>query len=368
MRRILVFASLAVAIAAQASPGAPGPNGARLEARAVAVPDKLARLPDGSVNLPVLAQRRLDIRTRLVEASEAAATVELPGRVLMDPNAGGRVQTLSGGRVVPGPRGLPIVGQAVRKGQVLGYVAFNASPIDAANQQAQLAGIRADRALADQRVRRLESLEGTVARKDIESARAALRSLEARERAVSASIGSREALTSPIDGVIASASVVAGQMAEPKDVLFEVIDPARVLVEATTVDASLWSSVGTASLAEVPGVSLAFLGASRSLRNGSLPLTFLASADAPLPLAVGQPVTVVASLKRKILGHVLPAQAVTRNAANEPVVWVKAGAERFVPVPVRIQQLDARTLVVTHGLDDGARVVVQGAPLVAQIR
>ena len=43
----------------------------------------------------------------------------MPGRVIMDPNASGRVQAVHGGRVEPGPKGLPVAGQAVRRGDVL---------------------------------------------------------------------------------------------------------------------------------------------------------------------------------------------------------------------------------------------------------
>ena len=45
-------------------------------------------------------------------------------------------------------------------------------------------------------------------------------------------------IVAPISGVISRAEIVAGQMVEPRDVLLEVIDPGRVLVEATTADAS----------------------------------------------------------------------------------------------------------------------------------
>ena len=87
-----------------------------------------------------------------------------------------------------------------------------------------------------------------------------------------------------------------------------------------------------------------------------------------LPLAIGQPVTVIAAVGQPVKGYVLPAQAVTRSPSNETVVWVKAGAERYVPQPVRVQPVDAQTVVVTQGLGPDNRVVVQGASLIAQIR
>ena len=61
------------------------------------------RLPDGSVFLPKAAQRQLGLRTMVSVAAELPRTVELNGRVLMDPNAGGLVQALVAGRIEPGP-------------------------------------------------------------------------------------------------------------------------------------------------------------------------------------------------------------------------------------------------------------------------
>jgi len=378
-RRPTVFAAMALTASlfwwsssAHAGPGAHGPNGEHLDAPGAAVnASGLARLPDGSVNVPKLAQRRMAIRTVLAPESEAAVTVEMPGRVVMDPNASGRVQAVYGGRAEPGPKGLPVAGQAVKRGEVLAYVRYQAEPYALGTQQAQLAELRAQRQLAEQRVQRLEGLEGTVPRKDIEAARSEATSLAERERSIGGSLSVREALQSPITGVMARTDLVVGQVVESRDVLFEVVDPARMLVEATTADASLAARVAGASLQGVPEVTLRLLGVSRSLRDGVLPITFALSASKPgaaLPLAIGQPVTVVAQSKDRIKGVVLPAQAVVRNPSNEPIVWIKSGAERFVPQPVQFRPLDANTVVITQGLSADNRVVVQGAPLIAQIR
>ena len=361
---------------ARAAPGAHGPDGEHLDAPGAAVnASGLARLPDGSVNVPKMAQRRMAIRTQLAPLAEAAASVELPGRVLMDPNASGRVQAVHGGRIEPGPKGLPVAGQPVRRGEVLAYVRHHAEPYALGAQQAQLADLRAQRLLAEQRVQRLQGLEGTVPRKEIEAARTEAASLAERERSIGASLVAREALSAPVSGVIARADALAGQVVEPRDVLFEVVDPARMLVEATTADATLAARVAGASLQGVPEVALRLLGASRVLRDGVLPLTFAVSAAKagpgaarPLPLAIGQPVTLIVQSSERIAGVVLPAQAVVRNASNEPIVWIKSGAERFIPQPVQFRPLDARTVVVTQGLGADNRVVVQGAPLIAQIR
>ena len=366
-----VLASLWAAGAAQAAPGAHGPDGEHLDAPAASRPAGLARLPDGSVQVPKAAQRRMEVRTVLAQPGEAAATLELPGRVVGDPNASGRVQAVHGGRVEAGPKGLPVLGQAVRRGEVLAYVRHHAEPYAVGAQQAALADLRVQRQLAEQRVQRLEGLSGTVARKEIEAARAEAQGLAEREHSIRRSLDAREALVAPVSGVIARAALVMGQVVDPSEVLVEVVDPSRMWVEATTGDSSLPPRIATAALPEAPQAQLTLRGAGQALREGVLPLVFSVRADpkaGPLPLALGQPVTVVVSMRERLTGFVLPAQAVVRNPANEPIVWIKSGAERYIPQPVRVRPLDARTVVVTQGLGADNRVVVQGAALLAQIR
>lgn len=360
------------ALNVHAAPGAHGPGGEHLDAPGGTVGGNgLARLADGSVNVPKAAQRRMGIRTILAPESEAASTVELPGWVVIDPNASGRVQAVHGGRIEPGPKGLPVAGQSVKRGEVLAYIRHHAEPYATGNQESLLAELRSQRQLAVQRVQRLESLEGTVPRKEIEAARAEAQSLQQRERSINTSLVARETLTAPVSGVVSRAEALSGQVVETRDVLFEVIDPVRMLVEATTADTTLPGRIDRAHLQGVPAANLKLIGAARGLREGVLPLTFSVRSgnpDSTLALAIGQPVTVIASLKERIKGIVLPAQAIVRNAANEPVVWIKSGAERYMPQPVQFRPLDAQTVVITSGLGADNRIVIQGAPLIAQIR
>ncbi|TAG74969.1 MAG: efflux RND transporter periplasmic adaptor subunit, partial [Burkholderiales bacterium] len=152
---LVALASFALLLSlAHAAPGAHGPGGEHLDAPGATVAASgLARLPDGSVNVPKLAQRRMDIRTVLGPVVAASASFELPGRITMDPNAGGRVQAAYGGRIEPGSNGLPLAGQTVRRGQVLAYVRHHAEPFALAQQQAQRTELRTLKTLAEQRVK-----------------------------------------------------------------------------------------------------------------------------------------------------------------------------------------------------------------------
>ncbi|MFN9480335.1 MAG: HlyD family efflux transporter periplasmic adaptor subunit, partial [Betaproteobacteria bacterium] len=251
----LALAALAAAapLLASAAPGAHGPGGEHLDAPGTAVnAGGLARLADGSVNVPKAAQRRMGIRTVLAPETTAARAVELPGRVIADPNASGRVQAVHGGRIEPGPRGLPVAGWTVRRGEVLAHVRHHAEPYALGAQQAQLAELRAQREIAERRVQRLEALEGTVPRKDLDAARAEARALAERERSIDASLAARETLVAPVAGVVARADLAVGQVIEPRDLLVEIVDPSRLLVEATTADAALAARIGGAHLLGVP--------------------------------------------------------------------------------------------------------------------
>ena len=350
-----------------ASPGAHGPNGEHLDEKRSATVGGLARLPDGSVNVPKLAQRRMGVRTMMVKEGEFARTVQLNGRAVIDPNAGGRVQAPFAGQIAPGPTGLPVAGQRVVKGQVLARLRPLGDAIERGNQAAELAGLRASRELLARRVKRLESLEGVVPAKEVEAARAELAATVGRERAVAKSIGGVEAIVAPASGVIASAAVLNGQIVESRDVLFEIVDPQRMLVEALSSDASIARRIGSATLRDVADVELTLIGGGRSLREGAVPLNFRAR-GATLDLAVGQPVTVLAKLDTKVKGIALPAAALARNQANETVVWIKSGVQRFIALPVEATALDAGTVVVTRGLSPDNRVVVVGTSLINQIR
>lgn len=333
------------------------------------------RQADGGVFLPKLSQRQLGIRTIAVKETNLPKTIELTGRVVADANAGGKVQPTQAGRIEAGPRGLPTLGQTVRKGEVLAVVRASSSAIERANQQSQSTELNSNLDLAKKRLSRLEQLEGTVPAKDIEAARVDVRSLQQRSGAISASVVALETLVAPVSGVISSSNVVAGQVVDAREVLFEIVDPARLSVEASAFDAALLVNIASASASPTAGIDvpLVFVGAGRSLREGAIPVLFRTAvpksgSSANAALAVGQPVKVLVQTKEQVKGFAVPAGAVVKNASNQDTVWVHTSAELFVPRATRVVPLDGATVSVVDGLKAGDRVVTQGAPLVNQVR
>lgn len=364
----LIALSIALALPAAAHEG-------HDDAPAAPVASGPQRMPDGSIWLPKPSQRQLAVRTMIAEQASLPQTVELAGKVLMDPNAGGKVQPMVAGRIEPGPKGIPALGQAVRKGEVLAYVKPAVGALERANQTAQAAELRANKALAEKRFSRLQQLEGSVPQKEIDAARSELQSLTERLGAVGASLSAAETLTAPAGGVIATANAVAGQVVDAREVLFEIVDPERLRIEALAYDAQLAAGIDTALASPAPGVSLPLelIGAGRLLREQAIPIQFRLRAEkgqkeAGAQLSVGQPVKVLVQTKTRVTGVAVPAAAVVKNAGNQDIVWIHGEAERFTPRTVRFVPLDGARVTVVDGVKPGERVVVQGAPLLNQVR
>lgn len=358
-----------------------GPGHDHGDASPTAASNAPKREADGSVFLPKPSQRQLGIRMQLAAMSDEPRALELPGRVILDPQRGGRVQPTQAGRIEPGPRGMPQPGQRVSKGDVLAYVVPSVGALDAANQRASAAEARAAMEIAQQRYARLQQLEGSVPRREIDEARIQLAKAEARAASIGASLTVRESLVAPVSGLVAGVSTgaVAGQLVDARDVLFEITDPTSLTIEAFAFDAMTASSIASGSVAkDEASVSLAFVGASRSLREGQIPLIFRAlpaknaSKGAPngefSAFAIGESLTVVARTSATQRGIAIPRSALVKSPSNQDIVWVATKPEHYAPRVVRFAPLDGARVLVQEGVKPGERVVTLGATLINQVR
>lgn len=347
-----------------------------ISAGSTALPTEVSqRLPDGSLFVPKPVQRSLGIRTVAAQKGEFPRVIELPGRVIADPNAGGRVQATQAGTIGPGPGGLALIGQRVTAGQVLAMLMPTLDASSRADKQSSLAELTAQTAMLERRLARLKQLEGSVPRKDIEQLRIELTGLKARRSALAGALGGRIALTAPVSGVVAASQVVVGQVVEAREILYEIVDPRRLAVEALAFDRLPLAGFGKASArigeAIGPPIALDFVGAGRSLREQALPIIFrirvAANDEAPV-VAVGQTLKVFAETAERRSGVAVPISALSRNGANEVIIWVHERAEHFVPRRVRTISLDAQRVLVLDGLAGDERIVAQGAQALNQLR
>ena len=329
-----------------------------------------ARLADGSVFIPKPTQRLLELRTVRVQEGDVSRSLRLAGELVGDPRASAVLQTLQGGRVAGEGGSWPELGARVRRGQVLLRLTPSgsggeraATAADAARVEAELSQARADLA-------RLEGLAGVVSRAEVDTQRSRVGSLVAQRTALRASlsIGS-ESLVAPIDGVIASIDAGPGSVVSPGETLLTIIDPARMSVAALAFEPVTAGSVLRASVVLPDGGTLEarLVGVGAQTRGGAVPVRLDLIGVAP-GLVAGRPVTVFLERSATMRGLVLPSAAVIRAPNGEHVVFEKLGAERFMPRPVRIEQVSADRVVVREGVMPQARVVVRGASLIGQIR
>lgn len=363
----------ATALAIAALLGSPDARAQSAEAALIDTPpalqarDVAQRLPDGTVFVPKATQRILAIRTLFTSEEQHARSVELPGRVIPNPNASGLVQASAGGRLSPPEGGFKPLGTAVRTGDILAYVRPPLPSADATVQAQQARELDQQISIVTRKVERLSAIQQVIAKSQLEDARLELVGLKERRANLDRVNREPEPLVAPVDGVIAAANAIAGQMAEPSSVIFQIIDPAKLWVEALAFEPQALTTEAAARIADGRQLVLTYLGAGLADRNQAIPVQFAIKGDTS-GLRPGQFVTVFARTTEVIKGLALPRSAVLRSANGQAVVYEHTDAERFVPREVRTVGLDGKRILVVAGLETAKRVVTQGAELLDQIR
>ncbi|OQW55750.1 MAG: RND transporter [Proteobacteria bacterium SG_bin9] len=331
--------------------------------------DLAQRLPDGSVFVPKNVQRILAIRTTKAESAAHRRAIELPGRIIPDPNANGYVQAAVGGRLSAPTGGFPRLGTPVKKGDVLAYVEPPLQAIDVSDMRQRQGELDQQISIVERRVARFETLapSGAVSRAQLEEAQLELQGLRDRRSSLDRVRRQPEALTAPIDGIIAEGTPVAGQIAQSNAIIFHIIEPTRLWVEARSFDSLSGVHSATAKPGDGRAVPLSYQGAGFADRNQSIPVQF-AITGSVAGLRAGQFVTVLATTTEEKTGVAIPRASLVRSSNGQDVIYEHVTAERFEPRAVRIEPLDGERVLVSSGLADGARIVVQGAELLGQVR
>ncbi len=370
LRTALPLAVLTFTIAANSTQAHEGEDHSEQKPTPINVSrDVSQRLADGTIFLPKSVQRLLAVRTAVVASADHFKAIELPGRVIPDPNASGYVQSTLAGRLVPPPNGFPLLGSRVEKGQVLAYVTPPIQQIDISDMRQKEGELLQQIAIVERRVARFEKLIETsaVSRVQLDDARAELQGLKERKASLDQIRREPEVLVAPVSGVIAEANTIAGQLAQPNTVVFQIVDPSRLWVEALSFDVIAGIEKASARNHAGRNVELLFRGSGAALRNQSIPIHFAIDGKTN-GVFTGQFVTVYVTLPDKLKGILLPRTAVVRASNGQFVVFEHMSAERFAPREVKIEVLDAQNVLVTAGVTDGKRVVVQGAELIDQVR
>lgn len=332
-----------------------------------AVRDVSQRFPDGALFVPKPTQRILGLRTIFTEAKAHRRALELPGRIIADPNASGLVQASVGGRLSPPPGGFKALGTPVKAGDTLAFVRPPLPSADATAQQQQARELDQQISIVGRKVERFRSLEQVIAKSQLEDAELELKGLNTRRANLDRVQREPEALVSPVDGVIASSNAVAGQMAEPNSIIFLIVDPARLWVEALSFEPQATNGAAQGLFTGGRTVDLVYVGSGLADRNQSIPIHFAIKGDAA-GLRAGQFLTVLATTVEERTGIAVPRESILRGVNGQSIVYEHSNAERFVPREVRIEQLDAERVLIIAGIGPGKRVVTQGSELLNQIR
>lgn len=329
--------------------------------------DLAQRFADGAIFVPKPTQRILSIRTHFTEIQSYSGTVELPARVIPDPNGSGLVQASVTGRLLPPPSGFPRLGTRVAKGTVLALVEPTVGTADVTTIQEQARGLDQQISLVERRLSRMGRLKNVIARSQVEDAEIELSGLKKRRASLDNTMREPESLTAPVDGVVAAVQATAGQMAEPNSIIFQIVDPDRLWVEALSYQTQAIAGRAVGQLSDSQTVSLVYQGTGLADRNQAIPVHFSIESGQH-SLRVGQLLFVLASTQDEKRGIAVPRESVLRGANGQSIVYEHVSAERFVPREVRVEPLDGERVLIVSGVDAGRRVVTQGAELLNQIR
>jgi cobalt-zinc-cadmium efflux system membrane fusion protein len=365
--RVAVVA-LALALAAPDNARAASPTIASPGSATTAAPRDIAqRFPDGALFVPKPTQRILGIRTVFTEERTYPRSIEMPGRVIPDPNRAGYVQASVAGRLIPPPGGFPRLGARVAAGDVLALVQPAINSADATTQQQQARELDQQLALVERRLERLRQIQSVVARAQIEDAELELAGLRTRRANLDRAPREPEKLVAPVSGVVASVQAIAGQIADPGTAIYLIIDPDALWVEALSYDVHALAAEASGRMANGGTLQLLHRGSGLADRNQAVPVQFSIEGRAGA-LRPGQMLTVLARSTEERRGIALPRAAVVRGANGQSIVYEHSNAERFVPREIRVAPLDGERVLAISGIEPGRRIVVQGAELLNQIR
>ena len=336
--------------------------------------DRGQRQPDGSFFVPKTLQRLFKVRTEKAVLADVPVTMKLSGRIVPNPHTHGDVEASLMGRFEPPESGLPVLGDTVTRGQLLGFVVPAVGVVDRSQVLREVAHLTSDIRVEAENIEILKQFSFVPFREGkIYQAEQRLAGLRRQREALIPLLQTREALRAPTTGVISETSAVSGRMIHPGEMVYEIVNPHELWVEATAPDpasaaAAVRVKTATALTPEGQVLPLTFVGSGLSLKQQSTPVLFSID-EPPEGLRVGRPVTVTVQSDVQLRrGLPVPRDAVTIGTDGVEEVWEQTAPEVFVPHPVRMQDIDGATVLVVDGLKDGAHVVVRGSKLMAQLQ
>lgn len=336
--------------------------------------DKSQRRPDGSYFVPKPLQRLFEIRTLKADTTHSPLTVRLPGRIVPDPNAHGDVEASLLGRIEPPKTGFPVLGEVVRQGQILGYVAPAVGVVDRTQVRREVARLTNEIRIAAESLEILKQFWFVPFRDGkIIQAETKLDGLRRERAALLPMLQTQEVLRAASDGVISVSNAINGRVVHPGEKIFEIVSPKRLWIEAVAADPDVARDAASVESAfaltpEGETLDLAFIGSGLALQQQSVPLMFRIN-DPIEGLRVGRPVTVTVRNRSKLHhGIPVPREALVADSSGAEQVWELVAPEIFMPHTVKTETLDGRSVLIVAGVAPGARIVTRGSRLLSQLQ
>jgi cobalt-zinc-cadmium efflux system membrane fusion protein len=331
-----------------------------------------------SVHAPPALIQRLVIAP--VGKAHFSETLRLPGRVALDEHRVARIGPSISGRVIEIKA---FIGQHVRKGELLAVLNSNElSTAQAAYLKAKtqvglqrLAVERAQRLFSEGIISQatLREREGALAEAEVEMRAGAdqLAVMGMSEEAIrrltdTGQINSITPITATQTGTVIERHLSVGQIAQPSDDLFTVADLSRVWVvaEAPEQDAHLVEPGGLAEV-EIPALPKQHItGKIIYVADTVNPITRTVTVrmEVENPRHRIKPEMLASMVIRRPAetGLAIPSQAVVR-VSDHDYVFVQTAANQFELRPVELGIEHGGQRRVVSGLQEGQRIVVEGA-------
>lgn len=266
------------------------------------------------------------------------------------------------------------VGQAVRKGRVLGRI--EARTLTDAAASARSAVTSEEQALATARRERERAAAlvkgGAIAQREAEAAEDAVTSAEARVADARSRLASAEkalsdaTIVAPLSGIVSTRPVNAGDIVSVGDELFRIIDPSSMRLEASVPSEALGAlRVGGAVSFQVRGYpGQTFTGSIERISPAADPVTRQVSIYVSIPNKGGQLVAGLFAEGRVIQaaakGLVVPLSAIETTEEGTSVTRVRDGKSERVTVALGLRDEETERVEVTSGLTEGD-VLLTGA-------
>ncbi|WP_428312484.1 efflux RND transporter periplasmic adaptor subunit [Hydrocarboniphaga sp.] len=310
-----------------------------------------------SLQIDKQLQHQLAITT---QQPQLQTRVKLSARVLADPRRRWRAMSDQPGVLEAPAGGFPVAGQSVSAGQVLAWIRPSYTDPERRDLLAERRAQQRDFDLAQVQVRRFDI--DTEKQIDISLPTPSMAIVadyhgsQARGEVLDRALSDRIALKAPAAGVLLASFAQSRQQAAPGDALFEGAAADGLVIELVHDDRQPLLLDG----AQLGAAKLKLIGDSYDAALRAWRALYSVDADAVASLTPGQMLAIDVPLKTAQLR--LPKSSAFLDR-NESQVWVHEAAERFVPRTVKLAAADERSLIVTDGIGEQDRVVVDAASL-----